>query len=176
MKCNSSNYTLKHIRPNHVYHFNSQMKKISIRRIECHLICKGRAKIQHRSAINVMPDWKITFPAPISRATNPRNSYSGQCFEINDGEITTRPNRDLDKPSSMLLLKLSPSLSVNSSYQTRTPNSVRIFARGWTKSLLSSDAWDMNTSHDVLSSRITFVPQFTPPPGASSTAAVPATP
>src|SRR5581483_7839291 len=64
----------------------------------------------------------ITLPVASSLAVRPRNSYSGHGFDTNERDTTTKPNLDLDSPISILLLRLSPIVNENLSYQTVTPN------------------------------------------------------
>src|SRR5262249_16912082 len=56
------------------------------------------------------------------------------------------PYRERESPLSMLRRKLSPTLSVNSSYQMRKPLVLRASTRGRTNTSLSSLAWQTKAS------------------------------
>ena len=114
------------------------------------LSAKGGLKARISARDTLCQIGRMTLPPAISLAVRPRSSYSGHFLARNAGERTTRPNRALARPSSILLLRLSPSFRENLSYQTLRPNPVSAFANGSTKLFLSSEACEINSSHSFV--------------------------
>src|SRR3990172_7303037 len=74
------------------------------------------------------------------------NSRSGQFLERKAWLSTTTTKGDLLRPSLTFLVMLSPHLISASSSQHEIPCSVRALVKGLTTVVLSSLAWQINTS------------------------------
>jgi len=114
------------------------------------LSAKGGLKASISTRDTLCQIGRMTLPPAISLAVRPRSSYSGHFLARKAGERTTRPNRALARPSSILLLRLSPSFRENLSYQTLRPNPASAFANGSTRPFLSSEACETNRSHSLV--------------------------
>ena len=90
----------------------------------------------------------MTFePLPISRAARPASSRSGQALPKKAGLRITTPNLLLTKALSILPLRLSPTVSCNSSSHTVQPKSTSASASGRATACLSSLACETKKSN-----------------------------
>src|SRR5258708_2997746 len=103
--------------------------------------------VRTSSAVMLCHIGRITLVPAISLLISPSSSFCGHSLEKKCLLNTTIPYRDCAKPSSILLRRLSPSFSENTSYHTDSPDSRNRCANGSTKSFLSSLAWQIKASH-----------------------------